>query len=272
MYKNIRTNHIKLNRKKPAIDYRLEEGDVLNLYLSDESLFKKEDYTPIKPELNVVFEDANILIVNKPALMSCHDESTSLIEHVKSYLYLKGEFNPLTEHSFSPALCNRLDTNTRGLVIAAKNAEALRVINQKIADKEIKKFYLCRVKGTPPKKKDILHGYLLKDPERNRSIIVESPQAGAVEVKTGYRIIKSDGETSLLEIELFTGRSHQIRAHMASIGCPIVGDYKYLGGNSVPYQELIAYKLIFNFGSPACSLDYLKGKTVMLEGLDEAFK
>lgn len=187
-------------------------------------------------------------------------KEASLSEYLKGYLYSKGCYNPNDGHSFTPALCNRLDMNTTGLVIAAKNAEAQRILNQKIKDKEIEKYYRCIVRGTPPLKSAILEGYILKDEKKNKSVICRKNSPNAKYVKTGYEVISSSNGKSLLNITLYTGRSHQIRAHMASVGCPIEGDFKYGGGNGA--QKLCAYKLVFNFSTPSGALSYLDGKTI----------
>lgn len=264
IYKYLRTGHIKVNKKKQPGSYMLAENDVVTLFIPDDCL--KQRSTPeISTDLlpDIVYETEDLLIVNKPQGLKSqpdHDGDTALSEIVKSYLIKSGAYRPDEERSFAPALCNRLDRNTEGLVIAAKTAEALRLLNEKIKVKEVRKFYQCIVSGAPPKKRDTLKGYIIKDREKNLSRIVTVPSDGALAVETAYRVVQSVAGRSLLEIELKTGRSHQIRAHMASIGCPILGDCKYGGGRGK--QKLCAYKLIFDFKTDAGALSYLQGKTV----------
>lgn len=202
----------------------------------------------------VVHEDAN-------------HQTDTLIQNIKAYLYQKGDYRPEEEHSFTPALCNRIDRNTSGLVIAAKSAEGLRVINQKIKNHEIQKQYLCIVQGTPQPKEAFLHHYLSKDCKRNKVKVFEHPTAETKEALTQYRILQEKQQCSLAEITLVTGRTHQIRAQMASIGHPLLGDVKYGAiqqnpSRSIPNQALYSYRLQFCFTSPAGNLEYLNGHII----------
>ena len=266
LYKFLRTGHIKVNKKKKDGNYILTVGDTISFFI-DDSFFKAEKKSESvankKFTLDVVFENEDILIINKPAgLKSLPDKKgeESLSEFVKSYLLAKGEYTPETEATFTPAIANRLDVNTSGLVIAAKNAEALRIINEKIKNREIKKFYRCIVNGIPEKKADILTGYILKDKSKNISQIIRTEKSGSLFVKTGYMVLDSKNEKSLLEVELHTGRSHQIRAHLASIGHPLYGDFKYGGGNGT--QKLCAFRIRFDFTTDSGKLSYLTGKII----------
>lgn len=261
LYKFLRTGHIKVNKKKTDGAYILMTDDVVTFFIDDsffdaeKKSFKVSDYS-----LDIVFENEDILIINKPIGLKSQPDNAkdkALSEYVKSYLIKKGEYIPENEKTFTPALCNRLDVNTSGLIIAAKNAESLRILNQKIKDREIKKMYQCILKGVPQKKEDILEGYILKDKEKNISKITKENTPSALPVKTSYRILEEKNGLSLAEVELHTGRSHQIRAHMSSIGCPILGDFKYGGGNGT--QKLCAFRLNFDFKSDSGRLDYLKG-------------
>lgn len=278
MYKSIRTKKIKVNRKRAEQNYVLAEGDEIQLFVRDE-LFESPErddgaLSRIVPKLNILYEDENILLLNKRPGVLVHEDTeggdNTLIMHVKAYLYAKGEYLPEAEQSFAPALCNRIDRNTGGIVIAAKNAEALRDMNEKIKRGEVRKHYLCLVHGVPPKQHGVLHAYLRKDSQSNTVEVREKYFNGSKEIITGYTVLERRGEETLLEIELFTGRTHQIRAHMAYIGCPLVGDGKYGVNRSdkvrgFKYQALYAYKLAFPKTDNQNSLSYLEGKEFKLD-------
>ncbi len=285
LYKSIRTKKIKVNRRRAENNTVLCEGDVVQCFLSDEFFARKTDkssYESITPRLDIVYEDENILLLNKRPGVSVHEDergsTSTLITHIIAYLYQKGEYNPDAEQSFTPALCNRIDRNTGGIVIAAKNAEALRVMNEKIKRREIDKYYLAAVHGTPKPEAATVKAYLLKDEERNIVKVYDKnhPRA-AKEIITKYRVIAKKSDTSLLEVELLTGRTHQIRAHMAHIGHPLVGDGKY-GVNRADrsrgykYQALYSYRLRFSFDlSEQTALDYLSGKEFKISKKDIYF-
>ena len=271
LYKYIRLKRIKVNGKKCDIAQKTAFGDKLELYISDEFFSEASvSFKDAPADLKIVYEDENILLVDKPSGMLVHeDESESrdtLINRILRYLYDKGEYNPENEHGFTPALCNRIDRNTGGIVIAAKNFESLQVLNQKIKDREITKLYLCLVHGRPAQKSGILKGFHTKDSTNRIVKIQKIPVEGAKTALTKYKILAEFDDYSLLEIELLTGRTHQIRAHMASIGHPLVGDTKY-GVNRMnkgiwlKFQALYSYKLIFSFKTGAGILDYLKGRS-----------
>ncbi len=286
MYKFIRTKKIKVNRKRAEIGQMLMENDTVELFLPPEFLEREQSnelFKNIKPAFRVVYEDENVLICDKPVGMLSHSdkdgEKNTLIEHVKAYLWQKGEYRPEEEQSFAPALCNRIDRNTCGIVLAAKNAETLRVLNEKIKERTVSKFYLCRVHGIPAKKEDTLEGYLLKDGDANKvEVFTKIPRGAKGDFKkiiTKYRVIGKKGEEALLEIELVTGRTHQIRAHMASIGHPLVGDGKYAENHADREagkyrQALCSYKLRFEKDEPS-NLDYLIGKTFSIKMEDIPF-
>lgn len=272
LYKYIRIKRVKVNGKRAEISTRLQEGDTVEMYINDEFFESKEqkyDFLKASSNLNVVYEDKNIILCDKKAGLLCHPDGKeyidTLINRIKRRLYEKGEFNPDAENSFVPSLVNRIDRNTGGIVIAAKNAESLRILNQKMKDRELHKFYLCIVHGTPKSKSGLLEGYLLKNEDKNIVKISKNRLADSKEIRTKYRVLDSKDGLSLIEVELLTGRTHQIRAHFASIGHPLLGDGKY-GTNAqnkkygYKKQCLYSYKLKFDFLSGAGILEYLNGK------------
>ena len=278
--KYIRIKRIKLNGGRAERDTRLQAGDVLQLYINDEFFdAPREDnafLTVATPKLNIVYEDDHILLVDKRPGLAVHphdgaEYGRTLIDHIQAYLYQKREWRPREEHSFTPALCNRIDRNTGGIVIAAKTAEALRVMNQKIKDREMDKRYLAIVEGVPKKKSGSLKGYLFKDAKKNRVFVTDTPQTGAKSCHTDYQVLASERGLSLVECKLITGRTHQIRAQFAHAGHPLLGDGKYgkLNKNfDRNYQALYSYRLTFAFTSDAGSLAYLDGKTFQVEQVD----
>lgn len=285
LYKSIRLKKIKVNRKRAEAGMILTEGDTVQCFLNDSFFEKSEDSSQllrIEPKLDIVYEDDNILLVNKRPGVSVHEDEHSknntLIMHILAYLAKKGEYQPEKEQSFAPALCNRIDRNTGGIVIAAKNAEALRVMNEKIKAREIDKFYLAAVHGIPEKKSDTLKGFLLKDENTNTvKVYTKNPPKNAKSIITKYTVIAKNNDSALLEVELLTGRTHQIRAHMASIGHPLIGDGKY-GVNKAErargykYQALYSYKLRFRFNKEnKTALDYLNGKEFKIDKNDVYF-
>lgn len=278
MYKSIRTKKIKVNRKRAEPDYRLLEGDVVDIFLRDEFFASPEKdegaVERIEPKLTVLYEDENILVVNKRPGVVVHEDAdardNTLIMHIKAYLYGKGEYDPTEEQSFAPALCNRIDRNTGGIVLAAKNASALREMNEKIRNGEISKFYLCAVHGKMPKDRQTLRAYLIKDSASNTVTVYDKKVYGSKEIITKYRVMAEKNNSSLLEVELVTGRTHQIRAHLAHIGHPLLGDGKY-GQNKddrakgYKYQALYAYRLRFDFKDDSGVLGYLRGREILLD-------
>ena len=280
LYKSIRLKRIKRNGKRCEISTRLEEGDLLELYLNDDlfaPLPAETAFLKVPGKLDIIYEDENLLVLNKPVGLVVHEDESgqpdTLINRVLRYLYDKKEYDPKAENSFAPALCNRIDRNTQGIVLAAKNAPTLRVLNQKIKDRELQKLYLCVVFGTPAKAKDTLKGWLIKDSSQNQVQVLDSPRPDAKTILTRYRVLASKGRFSLLEVELLTGRTHQIRAHLAHLGHPLLGDTKYghnrdNKGLGYKHQALCAYRLKFAFTTPAEHLDYLKDKVFEIKEVD----
>lgn len=273
MYKFIRVKKIKLNRARCSQNDILREGDEIQLFIREEFFGPPESdigaLSSIVPKLSVVYEDDNILLLDKRPGVLVHEDSeggdNTLILHVKAYLYRKGEYDPAGEQSFAPALCNRIDRNTGGIVIAAKNAEALRVMNEKIRGGEVGKFYLCAVHGIPRPREATLRGWLKKDAENNMVDISDLKRPGYKEILTKYRVLRAVGDRSLLEVELLTGRTHQIRAQLAHAGHPLLGEGKYAVNRDdrrlgYKFQALYAYRLRFNFERDGGALDYLGGR------------
>lgn len=275
MYKFLRTRHIKLNGKKAEISTRLSEGDILTFFISDEFFIQDSQqlFMQARPEIQTVYEDENILLVNKPSGLIVHEDEgesvDTLINRVLHYLYKKGDYHPEQEASFAPALCNRIDRNTEGIVIVAKNAEALRLLNACIRDRELHKYYLCLLKGVPTPREATLRHFMRKDERENKAIVYDHTIPGGKTMVTRYRVLKSYKKVALAEIELKTGRTHQIRAHLAYMGWPLVGDGKYADNRKeralgFTHQALYSYKLIFDFQED-CLLSYLNGQVFQVK-------
>ena len=278
--KYIRLKRIKVDGKRADRDTRLVEGNAVQCYINDEFFDtpKPENayLTVTAPKLNIVYEDGNLILVDKKPGQAVHphdgaEYGRTLIDHIQAYLYAKGEWRPREENSFAPALCNRIDRNTGGIVIAAKTAEALRILNQKIKDRELEKRYLCVVHGTPKPREGRLEGFIFKDAKENRVYVTEKPQPGSKTAVTLYRTLKTRNGLSLVECELITGRTHQIRAMMAAAGTPLLGDGKYGKLDKRfdrKYQALYSYRLKFAFTTDAGALEYLNGKEFQVDDVD----
>lgn len=277
MYKYIRIKRIKVNGKRAEISTRLNLGDKVDLYINDEFFAQKEtryDFMGASKSISIVYEDENVILLNKKVGLLSHPDDNeyidTLITRVKRYLFEKGEWDAGNENSFTPALVNRIDRNTSGIVICAKTAEALRILNQKMKDRELHKIYLCIVHGKMNKDSDTLEGYLVKDEKKNKVFVSKKEMPGGKYIKTKYKVLGYKNGLSLLEVDLLTGRTHQIRAHLASIGHPLLGDGKY-GTNALnkktgyKKQCLCSYKLIFDFTTDSGELEYLNHKQFQLD-------
>ena len=268
--KYIRLKRIKVNGKRTEQSYRLLEGDAIQLYIGDEFFEapRAEDLSRKiqDPGLDICYEDEQILVVNKPPGLLCHSGDrpyeANLVDQVKAHLRRTGAWDPAKEQSFVPALCNRLDRNTGGLVLAAKTAPALQMLNQKIRNREIDKYYLLAVHGKPNPPSGRIEGHLVKDSAQNRMAVVKAGTEDAKDAVTIYQTLETKGGLSLVECLLETGRTHQIRAQMAALGCPLLGDRKYGGRvKEETHQALWAYRVHFNFASDAGVLNYLHNRT-----------
>lgn len=281
IYRTIRKGDVKVNGKKVKEKYSLIEGDILELKeIETESTKKKDRFVRIENNLKVTYEDSNMLLVEKwPGVLVHSDKSDgdpTLTDYVLSYLHDKGDYTPEKEITFTPAPCNRLDRNTSGIVIFGKNFESLKILNEMIRERKIKKYYCALVKGRI--KDGIYEAYISKNEDNNISKIFDFNRPGTKKIAMEVKTVQSDGLYSFLEIELITGRSHQLRAHLAHLGNPIIGDSKYGDKKlnsffnnkyGLNYQYLYSYKLLFK----ECpkKLEYMENKTIG-ESLPPIFK
>ena len=278
-YKMLRKKNITLNGKKADGTEKLKCGDEIRLFLSDETYEKfagkvqpKEKFPMAK--LNIVYEDSNVIFINKPAGMLSQKSvpsDVSLNEYLLGYLEKSGQWKQEESKAFRPSVCNRLDRNTSGMVICGKSMAGLQQMAALLKDRSLHKYYLCLVKGVMTESQH-LEGYLLKDENSNQVKIFQKETEGAVHIITEYEPLYTDGEVTLLKVTLVTGKSHQIRAHLSSIGHPIIGDPKYgdrkvnaffRETHGIKNQMLHAWKL--TFPELAAPLDNLSEKSFEAE-------
>ncbi len=279
--KYIRLKRIKVNGKGSKRDVKLVKGDTVQMYVNDEFFeAPTEDNAYLKisaPELDIVYEDENILLVNKRAGVLCHSDGewsyNTLIANIQAYLYARGEYKPRAENAFAPALCNRIDRNTSGIVIAAKNAEALRIMNEKIKNREVEKYYLAAIHGVIKPKDGRLEGYLFKDAKKNQVFVSSKSVPGSKTAITEYKTLQTKSGLTLIECRLITGRTHQIRAQLSHAGHPLLGDGKYGSEKQnraygEKGQALCSYRLVFDFKTDAGALQYLAGREYKIKNID----
>lgn len=267
LYKSFRNKRIKVNGKKQTPEYKLSVGDEIELYINDEFFTDtQKNIKKTKTELSVVYEDNNIALIYKPQGLLCHSDNKNqdnIIDMFLYYLSEKGEYSPVNENTFTPALCNRIDQGTEGIVIAAKNYKALTEMNRLIRDNKVCKKYICI---TNKALNGVFTAYLSRNTQTKKVTVLPYKTENSKEIKTGFKTLQTKNGLHLVECTLFTGRTHQIRAHIAYLGGAILGDKKYgVSNNKLQSQMLCAYKLKFENIENDSYLSYLNGKEFTLE-------
>ena len=256
IYKMLRKKNIELNGKKATGNEKLNEGDSVKFFLAEDTIkkFSETEISYSDKQLDILYEDNQILILNKPVgvlSQKAKAEDESLVEMLISYMIKTKQLSETALKTFKPSICNRLDRNTSGIVVAGKTLIALQVMGELFKERTLKKYYRCLVAGKV-KEAQYIKGYLTKDEITNKVSILSSYKENSVPIETEYRPICSNEQCTLLEVHLITGRTHQIRAHLASVGHPIIGDYKYGNRkindkykkeNGLESQMLHAYRL-----------------------------
>ena len=276
----LRLKKVRVNGKVTKEGATLHAGDVVNAYLDDACFLARPRENKLlagfRPRIDVLYEDENILLIDKrPGLRVHGDEEEkvdTLITHLQAYLYQKGEYDGT---GFAPALCHRIDRFTGGIVIAAKNEAALKEMDARIRSRQVEKFYLCAVAGRMVPPQGELKNYLLKEGKRMRVLNREAP--GAQAARTRYRTLATDGDLSLLECQLLTGRTHQIRAQFAAAGHPLIGDTQYGDpkinqAHASHFQQLYSYRIVFRFTGTPGPLEYLNGQSFQVKKLHRGFE
>lgn len=276
IYKMLRKKNIVLNKKKADGSEHIQPNDSIQLFLSDETLSKFTQQLVVEKQipLDIIYEDTDVLFINKPAgqlSQKAVDTDVSMNEYIISYLISSGSITTEELKTFHPAICNRLDRNTSGILLAGKTMAGLQQLSQMLKERTVSKYYLCVVAGVLTKPQHI-QGYLLKDNKQNKVRVCQQPDGEGDEIQTAYQPLCNNGSCTLLKVELITGRTHQIRSHLASIGHPIAGDWKY-GSKTfnqkfeekygLKSQLLHAYLLSFNLSVGA--LKMLSGQTYRAE-------
>ncbi len=255
MYKAIRNKKIKVNRKRCEISQRLEVGDHVLCFLAEDLFETKIDmnFLKVPSMIQCIYEDEDIILIQKPSGLLTHKDKESVQDNLQDrflhYLYNKEEYNPNEKQSFTPSLCHRLDRNTEGIVITAKNAEALRRMNEHIKKREVDKRYVCIVEGKLNKIKDHIVLWHSKDENSNKVTLYKNKRENCKKIETSYKVLHQGKQYALVEVQLHTGKSHQIRSFMSYLGHPLYGDVKYGAkkNNRNDYQALCAYKVTFDF-------------------------